>query len=326
MAVHPICQAVDQLQELYQKWVDDPDPRFAKTFPQELMEKFETTVEFIAEQDCPAQCRGVASAAEKFDGELQLFIDGNCSPDGEPRNSFDRALRDLFYSREQSDRLVPKMPESVAELRRQGVSDHQIAHAIYGYQGEGPFLRNGVILKELIDREAAQQWSVVGRDWIPGYEAVRIAQEHKTQRYQNQPAAPQHVEKPETVEGLLRDGQFVDVIARLCKVEQSQVLAVAEALKIEPNFRPNLGAERAPQEPQITKEQAASVESGALPTHPAKRTLPRSAKDKIVALEAEGKSIADIAAEVGPEVEGGLTPKAIAAILRKAKASAEPAQ
>jgi hypothetical protein len=66
----------------------------------------------------------------------------------------------------------PRRLESVGDLVRQNVSPNQIAKHIYGYLAEGretyvgPFLRNGQVAHDLIEKEAATPGSVISPEWV----------------------------------------------------------------------------------------------------------------------------------------------------------------
>ena len=107
---------------------------------------------------------------------------------------------------------------------------------------KGPFFTNGNVDQFLIEKEAREPGSVVPAGWHPedenekqrkdivessGSALSRIRQHLKSQgRIQDSP------EDPATIEELLRQGQFVSVIARVKRVSEEEVRSVADRLKI----------------------------------------------------------------------------------------------
>ena len=141
----------------------------------------------------------------------------------------------------------------------------QIANHIYGHNGKGPFLdTNGSILSDKLDQEEKEPGSVVPADWIPEQEKIRLEMHNVDvqKRIQALEGKAEAAAKPqESVEGLLREKQFPDVIAKVCGVTEEQVRKVAEALDIPVNIRPNLAAERSPYEKDINPEAAAAMDA-----------------------------------------------------------------
>ena len=150
---------------------------------------------------------------------------------GEPTSHFWTTLRALIHERSVAIEMVLRRPESVATLRRQKVSDFQIANQIYGHRGEGPFLEEGRIRFDLLDKEEKDPGSVVPADWVHPTERERFAAAHIDLEKTAQPTGATS-KRPPTVEGLLRDNLSVKEICLACGVTPKTVRAIAETLDI----------------------------------------------------------------------------------------------
>lgn len=328
MPQHPIIEAVDNLTLIHDVWAaEDRKGRYSDVLPGEFEHAAEELFDRTRMSDVPAPMRGLVKAIEGFEVEWGAYAAGNWDREGVPKPQLWRSLREVFHQRTLAEELKPKMPESVKLLRAQKVPDHQIANHIYGYKGVGPFLGpNGQILHDLIDQEAEKAHSVIPEGWIPEQEKDRLKMHHiqtenrlKTLEDLSRPAT-----KPaETVEGLLREKQYPDVIAKLCNVTVEQVHKIAEVLGIEISFRPNLAAERAPHEPPIAPEAAAALDNQTPPpvdTGKKKGGRPKNLNDatreRILEIH---DSAPDMGANEIAEEIGGISPRQVAQILQQAE-------
>ena len=129
---------------------------------------------------------------------------------GEPQDRFWTALRELMHERRVCGDLVLRRPESVATLRRQKVSDFQIAQHIYGRRGKGPFIdADGRIRHDLIDQEEKEPGSVVPADWVHEAEIERLRDQHIAIGEAAQPNGSA-TKGPPTIEGMLREGASIE--------------------------------------------------------------------------------------------------------------------
>jgi hypothetical protein len=328
MEQNEILQATDALLAIHDLWIAKPDPTMGEIPPREFEDAAENLFTMVGTADVPANCRELVRAIEEFEAQWRLYVNGARERNGNPKNALWSTLRTVIAARQITSELRPKQLEPVHELLRQGVSPRQIAHNMYGYAGKGPFLdESGNILFDKIQQEAKEPGSVVKPDWLPPYEEARLRKHHvlgqnrlgalDTKIRNNAPAPAQ------SIDALLREGQYVDVIAKVCKTTEEKVLAVAKILEIEPQYRPNIaGADRAPGEPQIAPTDAGAIEAYA--NNPAqtpeaqKIRLPKGTTQKVLDMFEAGLGAPEIAERIG----GGITPQAVVGIIRKSRQTA----
>lgn len=193
--------------------------------------------------------------------------------------AFQRAFRVLVSRYQGGNRDRPPVrrpPESVQDLLESKHGGWQIAR-MYGMRVDGldtgPFFtEHGTPDEARILQEARSPGSVLGEDWVhPRYQKWQEDQEKKVSVLQErlQPFAeiflwsdkPEPApEDPDTIEELLRQGQYPSVIARVKKVSLEEVFEVAAQLGIQPNSKQNpepwryIPAEP-PEEPQPETEE-----------------------------------------------------------------------
>jgi hypothetical protein len=319
---NPVLAAVDRLMQVHDAWVENPDPTYRHTPPREFEETAEALFEACIGQDMPAEMRAVMRSIEDFQVQWQLYAGGARERNGEAKGSLWRAFRQLDKDRRQQSELRPKRPEPVHELYRQNVSPTQIAQQIYGHNGEGPFLERGAIRYDLLEKERANPGSVVEANWLPPYEIERL-RSHNISLKKRDAAIDERIESSERKHeqnpiSLLREGQFVDVIARVCNLTEPEVLGIAKAIGVEPTYRtPLTGNVRGPYDPPLRPSDAVMLDSmAAKPAAPANSSVkhvPKGTTARVHELFAAGLGAPEIAEQIGH----GLTARDIAKLLNR---------
>lgn len=262
-----ILTSVDRLIAIQDAWENDPNAPDLPTREFELA--LLATVDTCENGDVPASCRDLCQAMSRLRFEWNEYEDGTSRPDGTPVARFWSAFRAVIEARRGAEPFVPKRPEPVGELLRQNVSYQQIGEHIYGYHGQGPFIReDGLVDVGLIFKERDQPGSVVPKDWVHPAELERKAKwERETMtrivavnaREENEPTKKLD---PAPIEDLLRQGQSVEVTARVKGVSEAEVLAVAKKFNI-----PVHGKEPTPSKPPAAAKK------------PAKKAKPEASED-----------------------------------------------
>jgi hypothetical protein len=317
--------ATDRMLAVHDAWVANPDPQYKDIPPREFEEACEALFDAIVGEDIPAEMRDLVRAIETFQTQWQLYAGGAREHDGRPKGSLWRALRQIIKDRLQTSELRPKKPEPVHELLRQNVSPNQIAQAIYGWKGVGPFLKDGVVLYDLIDKEAKTPGSVItDPNWLPGYEVERL-REHNISLKKRQDKIDELIAGPEKARPqdplqLLKEGQFVDVIAKVTGYTEEQVLGMAKIINVEPSYRtPLTGNVRGPYDAPLRPSDAAMVDSMAnkpAEPNPAVKRVPKGTGARVRELFESGMGAPEIAATVGL----GLTPRDVVKLLKQSAA------
>lgn len=257
----------------------------------------------------------VADLQTSFEKALIADATGDTPPD-EFWRAIDR-LRDR--RRNILTPLQPRQTESVRELRRQGVSDNQIALHIYGYAGTGPFINEfGQVDHKKLTQEAEQPGSVIPEDWVHPEERQRIDRELSEARgiiakVATRPSSyqPEQVQPgPESIEDLLRQNVHVDQITRIKLVSLNEVLDEAERLNLAYSYSPGYTGERRRPKPMPSV------------TRPISRPAPDPSGDgdeasldaKIIEMIGQNKSAHVIASTLG------IDPRKVGAVRRKLQA------
>lgn len=243
--VSQILQSVDELLRRLNNWIGDPHA--SPVLPDEVGVAIRQAELVCAEGDIPQKCKELVTmtmprvAAEFTAYEKKEF--GKYQPDGQPGPMFWAAVKELQKSRMGAEPPVLSKRESVAALRRQKVSDMQIASSIYGFRGEGPFmLPDGTPDLDLLDKEEKEPGSVVKADWVPPWE--QDAYDRRKKELANKLSVYDRLqngggyEDPDTIEELLRQGAFVQQIERAKNVTRARVLAVAKKIGVTPVDQP----------------------------------------------------------------------------------------
>ncbi len=168
--------------------------------------------------------------------------DGVAEYDGMPTTEFWDSIRELTEQIKFAE--LPQRPplESVQELWRQ-LKDYparaeQIAK-MYGYTvagvWQGPFFDSrGRVVPHLVEKEALTPNSVLPEDWVPPSEKEKRDKEAKLAA-ENLAKVKLLMRKNETrpkAADLLKEGQFPDVIARVCEMSEPDVRSMAAQMGI----------------------------------------------------------------------------------------------
>lgn len=268
-----ILEAVDTFIQIHDSWEADLKG------PAQPTERFERALKLAVDVcergDTPQDCRRLVAAVAKMGIEWIKYENGLHlnDPTGDvlPVRQFWEAVRDVKSERSGAVPLEPKKRESIALLRKQGLTDQMIAKAwedpewpnkrgpFYGSRGEA----NG----DAIDAEIAA--NAKGETTLPeGYihydDRARLKRDEenlRTRLSQLRQEAEKKVSK-EDPEAMLREGQFVNVVARECGLTQNEVVDIANKIGVKPQMTPNLASQRAPSEPQINEFVERAMDAG----------------------------------------------------------------
>lgn len=331
-----ILQAVDQLLKVHDDWEADD------TAPVQPTEAFEqaiiTAIETGDNGDVPAQCREICQALARLRVEWDAYAAGHArTADHRPIGRFWGAFRNLINCRAGAETYTPKQPEPVWMLIEQKVTYHQIAFHIWGHRGQGPFITASGqpdIEKILDEAKNPGKWT---KDWIhPDQLAIANHRQGELKRRLSAVSVredvPQTVEKA-SIEDMLREGQYPDVIARVKHTTLEEVMAVAKKHGLTPNERPNLAAMRAPQEPSLPGadaiERAASSDDEIDDSDDEELDLDnepeaagQSLESVILALNDGTRGNAEIRAALAERGFDGVSSQKITAVIREAKKAA----
>lgn len=248
-----ILRSVDHMLSVHDAWESDPK---APDVPSEALEQaILAAIETCTHGGIPAQCRHLCTTAiPRLAFEWEEYADGRSRrPDGTPVARFWAAFKAVIDARKGAQRFVYKRPEPVHELLRQGVSFEQIGRHMYGYRGEGPFLRDDMVIIELILQEAKEPGSVVPPDWIHGAELERKRQWEQAVDERLAAASARENDQTETavdrmpIKDFLLQGADPQVIANVKGVPVDDVYKVAQKLQEQGLWPP-----RQPGEPEAS--------------------------------------------------------------------------
>lgn len=308
----PLLESVRELLAIHDEWCASDETLLTSDYETAVLSMVRTW----AIGDLPASLRVIASAVADVAEEWDEFENYVTLLKPEPRDSFWGAINRLRDSLDKLGTVRQVTIESVSLLIEQRVPLSQIANHIYGYRGEGPFLKGGVVQEELILKEAKSPGSVIPKGWVHP-EHVASAQEElesvsgSLRRLSSRFAKP--AVAPESIEELLRQKVPAEQIADMKQLALEDVLTEAKRLGLEARHRENLAAMRAPSEPAITAEQESAMDayvssgrdaeaaanqpaSPATATTPGNETEPVSEADQqIFDLSDSGESLKSIA-------------------------------
>jgi hypothetical protein len=243
-----IIQAVTEGIRQLDVWIRNLKPSDPKMLPMQVIGALRRMHETCS-GDVPEEYRDLCVIAvprlnEELDKYMDTDRDNSMERDGLPVPSFWAAVVKLMETLQGHMTVAVEELESVAELRKQKVSDNQIAGAIYGHRGEGPFLKNGFVQKDLLDQEEKERYSVVPKNWIPPWKKRKVVEdvtveEQKIGLYRQLMEGPKKKEDPATIAEMLRAGCYVQQI-EYCKPgsTREQILKVADEIKVKAIDRP----------------------------------------------------------------------------------------
>lgn len=227
-------------------------------FPDWLENAISAALNIALNGDVPASCIKIHTACVRLaDAWGSIITDGEGldQKTGIPGRQFWALFESVEVQLKNSDvsksRGLRPVKELLEEYKNDGGRKWLYIARDYGWldkTGEdhvwrGPFFKNGNVDQFSIEQEAREPGSIVPAGWHPedenekqrkhivessGSALSRIRQHLKSQgKIQDTP------EDPATIEELLRQGQFVSVIARVKKCSEEEVRAVADRLKIQ---------------------------------------------------------------------------------------------
>ena len=250
-----ILSAVDSLFKVHDAWeADDSSP----VQPSEAFESAIIEAVAVADKgDTPAQCRELCVSLARLGLEWNDYAKGTKrTRDHRPIGSFWGAYRNVVTCRAGASTYEPKQPEPVFMLLEQKGPYHQIALHIWGHKGQGPFVTAAGQPDIAKIHEEGKEPGKYTKHWThPEQLALAAGRKSELSRRLNAATAREGADTPTvekaSVEEMLREGQYPDVIANVKGVTLDDVLSSAKRLGVVPNERPNLASLRAPQEPGI---------------------------------------------------------------------------
>lgn len=248
-----IKSAIKTMLDARRKWAQSED----QFFPAWLEDAISAALNMVLNGDVPLACINVHAACVRLADAWGLIVtegEGLDQKTGIPGRQF-WVLFDSVESLSKSmevakHRHLRPVKELLEEYKNDGGRKWLYIARDYGWLDKtgdeltwkGPFFKNGNVDQYAIEKEAREPGSVVPAGWHPedeneknrkniiedsGSALARIRQHLKSQgKVQDTP------EDPATIEELLRQGQFVSVIARVKKVSEEEVREVADRMKI----------------------------------------------------------------------------------------------
>lgn len=262
-----ILGSVENLVAEHDRWAADPHMELPT---RALEDAVEAVVETCATGDVPHDCRDVVAAAARLGVVWEAYRNGDRAQGGHPRSEVWSRMADVFHCLRGVAAHRPRTIEPVSLLFEQlkdfAGRDLQIAR-MYGHRIElrdgkskwvGPFFDDREVPRgDLIRQEAEKPGSVIPAGWIHPSEEARVREANaadaaRIARTTERAAEP--AEDPASVEELLREGQYPDVIARVKRTTEAAVRTEAAEKGIVPNERPNLRAVRSDHEQPVPAE------------------------------------------------------------------------
>lgn len=311
-----IIQSTDELIRRLENWIGSPDDN--PVMPADVQLAIEISVQVCESGDIPQRCRELATIAipKLFEASraYEAGEHGAKQPNGSPGPKFWAAAKAVKLARLGSEAQLFSRREPVATLRKQGVTDYQIAAHIYGNRGVGPFMTaEGGPDVALLDQESATPYSVIPQDWIPDWE--KSAFEDRKKKLANSLSVYDKLregtkyEDPESIEDLLRSKAFIQQIQKVKHATRAEILQVARTIGVEaidgPGYVPSI-------------EDYSPVPQSENPVDQSRQTIPDELKDaaiKIYTASNGSKGAAEIASELRSNGHEAATTRSIAAYL-----------
>lgn len=277
--------------------------------------------------DVPARCREIVTAVNRLIVEWNAYARGERRTGrqgDQPHPALWAAVEHLGNVRKGASWRIPPIPEPVDYLIEQKVSLSQIALHIYAHNGRGPFITGpGSFDQSLVLQEKAQPGSVCKDGWWEALHAddqrTAVASlRHSMERPEHMLTDPADTitEDKASVVQLLREQAFPQQIARVKKITVEEVFRIAKENGITPNEMPNLGATRAPMEPELPgaaniRTPSVTLTPAAPETQephvpnpvPASPTEAEATKERILEMIQSGKPAPEVAKELGCKVQ-----------------------
>lgn len=310
-----ILAAVDRLAQEWDRWSEDTtSPAIEESSP--IDDALTIAIDTCRIGDVPSQCRELIDSMGRLGLEYDLYAHGECVPTtGEPLPKFYAAYQSVLRARQGAEPFVPRQIESVGELRRQNVSDIQIAR-IYGYLDRrsemwvGPFFgRRGEVLVDQIALELKEPGKVITADWIHPQDAAEVARRKSDlESRMNRLSALADEDKPPTyteddVVRYLKEGAFPAQAARMFRIGLDEVVEIANRNGIK------IGSAEA----MIVASEAhhAGEDFGV------ENMSESELNDRIVALHKEGMEKVDIVKKLSTETRQNITIQKVVKVLAK---------
>lgn len=259
----PVNQPVSRENEIRSalKTMVDAKHRWAlsedRFFPDWLENAISAALNIALNGDVPAACIKIHAACVRLAdawGSIIMEGEGLDQKTGIPGRQFWALFEAVEVQLKNSSnarvRHLTPVKQLLEDFKNDGGRKWMYIAREYGYldkTGEehvwkGPFFTNGNVNQHAIEQEAANPGSIVPAGWHPQDESERLrkhivadsssALSRIRQHLKSQGKIKDTPEDPATIEELLRQGQFVSVIARVKKVSEEEVRAVADRLKI----------------------------------------------------------------------------------------------
>jgi hypothetical protein len=227
-------------------------------FPDWLENAISAALNIALNGDVPASCIKIHANCVRLADAWGLIItdgEGLDQKTGIPGRAFWGLFEGVETSLKNADstkiRHLRPVKELLEEYKSDGGRKWLYIARNYGYldkTGEdhvwkGPFFLNGNVNQIAIEQEATTPGSVVPPGWHPEDENEKLRKQIVTDsgsalsrirhHLKSQGKIKESPTDPATIEELLRQGQFVSVIARVKQVSEEEVRAVADRLKIQ---------------------------------------------------------------------------------------------
>lgn len=251
--------------------------------------------------DVPTDCRQLVDCVARLGVEYQKYHDGEFVPRTKsPTQRFHAAVEAVTKSRAGADAPPPRRMESVRELRRQNLSDSQIATCFARWNDAagmyvGPFHDSkGRVLHADIQAEFDKPGTLIPADWThPNERAEReIAEQNyadnftRLQKLRDESVPEAKSWSEADVVAYLREGAFVHQVVHVYGITQQEVVEIANRAGIEIDCR----------QPGLDK----GVE---LPAESAAKLTDETFRERVFALADGGKSAPEIVKELRHEFQ-----------------------
>lgn len=242
--VEPLVESVKHMDRAYAKWESSDSDEF----PRYLWDAVNVvctmvTTGFPRNDDLISLFQSCMTLAN----EWQKVLAGEIHRDGKPLDSFFTAMRGVREQLDAAENPADLAVRRVADLLKEyGTSPLRwtwVAREFGEYDADtdrwsGVFFgRAGQVLQHKIEEEARNPGSVLPEDFTPPSiqkrrELAKAEAAARLAQLQAGLSRDEPKEDPETIESLLKEGQYPDVVARVKKVSLDEVLKVATTLGI----------------------------------------------------------------------------------------------
>lgn len=238
-----LTETVTNFMRIHREWVASTEQLLTQVYEDALTD----TVSAFAQGDIPGELRAVAVLVAKLSESWERYQSYVTQAQPMPRNEFWSVVSEL--EKEIHGRVAPQIRtiEPVWLLLQQGVSTRQVASEIYGYNGVGPFMLNGVPQEHLVLKEAKNEGSVIPANWVHPMHVARQAEIDRIEAgHLRRLSDKLHTEPmaPEPLDDLIQQHVFPDQIAKMKHITIDAVIDRAREMGIELKTREAQSAER----------------------------------------------------------------------------------